>query len=183
MQLVIAGFGLDAWGQVAAIILALYLFLSIILGLVLVAALMFGFAWVHEKADLLKKLRPFVNELNSGFSASKHGDPLPQEVAENKVMEVVTQVPKKTSELPATASNIEQKIEQGSERVASAVIEFRARTAMIKTLTKAFFLPGATRSQRTVREEPTPMLKPGRSPVDSEELSKSPVYEDRIPIV
>jgi len=51
-------------------------------------------------------------------------------------------------------TTIEKKVDEGSERVAHAVIEFRARTVMVKEIAKAFFLPGlAHRDSRSQLEE------------------------------
>src|SRR6266487_2111573 len=46
------------------------------------------------------------------------------------------------AEIPAYAHEIETKVDEVSDRVASAVIEFRARSMMAKSMLKAFFLPG-----------------------------------------
>lgn len=165
MSIVLASGGLAPWGQAAAIILALYLFISIIVGLGLAAALMFGFAWIREKAELIKKLRPLIIQLNQATQAAKQGDPLPREVADNKIMSAVVQVPKVAATLPARANSIEQKVEQGSGRVANAVIEFHARTAMVKGMAKAFFLPGLTKSrpapiERVIERKQDEMVTP-----------------------
>ncbi len=74
MDYVLASDGLAPWGQAAAIVLALYLFVSIVVGLALVAALMFGFAWIREKAELLRRLRPQVMQINQAALATKRGD-------------------------------------------------------------------------------------------------------------
>lgn len=147
MLSVLASGGLAPWGQAAAIILALYMFISIIIGLALAAALMFGFAWIREKSELLRQIRPHVSELNQAAIAVRRGDPLPQEVADNKVISAVAQVPKMAENIAARSSGIEQKVDQGSERVAQVVIEFYARTAMVKGMARAFFLPGLTRAR------------------------------------
>ena len=147
MDYVLASNGLAPWGQAAAIVLALYIFLSIIIGLALAAALLFGFSWIRQKSELLRQLRPHIVELNKAAIAARRGDPLPREVADNKIMSAIVQVPKVTNNIAARASSIEQKVDQGSDRVAGAVIEFHARAAMVKGMAKAFFLPGLTRSR------------------------------------
>src|SRR5258708_29815576 len=48
---------------------------------------------------------------------------------DNKIVRAV-------AEIPARASSIEEKINQGSDRLAGAVIEFRARTAMVQGIVK-----------------------------------------------
>lgn len=150
MGYVLASGGLAPWGQAAAIIIALYVFVSIIVGLVLAAALMFLFAWIREKAELIKMLRPTVLQMNEALEASQRGDPLPPEVADKKIIAAVAKVPKVAATLPARASSIEQKVERGSDRVAGVVIEFRARTEMVKGIAKAFFLPGLTKRRVSV---------------------------------
>src|SRR5260370_14203890 len=118
----LADSGLAYWGQAAAIILGLYLFAVVIIGLALATVLMFALAWLREKAELLKKLRPTVNQMNRALVAAQQGEPLAPEVADNQFIQVVAKIPRVTATLPATASAIEQKVEQGSNRVAGAVI-------------------------------------------------------------
>ena len=145
MHAVFASDILAPLGQAAAFIIALYLFISVILGLALAAGLLFGFAWIREKSELLRKLRPQILELNKAAIAARRGDPLPRGIAENKIVSAVVQVPKVVDNVASGASKVEQKVEQGSDRVAQAVIEFHARTAQVKGMAKAFFLPGLTR--------------------------------------
>lgn len=137
MLYILADNPLAAWGQAAAIVLAIYLFIFILIGLALTAALMFGFAWVHQKAGLVKKLQPMVNNINTTAESAIKGEPLPASVHENKIVQTA-------AEVPAKIDNIDKKIEQGAERVAGVVIEFRARTKMAERMLKAFFLPGLT---------------------------------------
>lgn len=150
MILTLASDGLAPWGQASAIILALYLFLSILVGLVLVAVLMFGFAWIREKAELLRQLRPQIVQLNQAAHAAKQGDPLPPRVADNKVVSAIAKVPRMADNVAARTSQLEQNVDRGSAHVANAVIEFYARTAMVKGMAKAFFLPGLTRRTQPV---------------------------------
>jgi hypothetical protein len=153
MMLVLASDGLAPWGQAAAIILALYVFVSILVSLVLVAALMFGFAWIREKSELLRQLRPQITQLNRAAHAAKRGEPLPAKVADNKVMSALVQVPRVAENVAARASSIEQSVDRGSTRVAGAVIEFHARTAMVKGMARAFFLPGLTKARPVAQEQ------------------------------
>jgi hypothetical protein len=145
MDYVLASSGLADWGQLAAIILALYLFLSIVVGLALAAGLMLGFAWIREKAELLRRVHPLLTQVNQAVATAKRGEPLPREIEDNKILASVVQAPVQVKNIEVRAGNIEQKIEQGSDRVADVVIELRARTAMVKGMAKAFFLPGLTR--------------------------------------
>jgi len=150
MMLVLASDGLAPWGQASAILLAIYLFLSILVSLALVAVLMFGFAWIREKAELLRQLRPQITQLNQAARAVKQGDSLPPGVAENKVVSSIVQVPRIAENVAARSSQIEQSVDRGSTYVANAVIEFHARTAMVKGMVKVFFLPGLTRKAQPV---------------------------------
>jgi hypothetical protein len=144
---VLAGDPLAPWGQAAAIILALYMFVYILIGLAVSAALMFGFAWVRQKAELIKKLRPTVESVNHSLEVANKGELPPPRPGENKVVRTI-------AEVPMRVTTIEKKVEEGSERVAHAVIEFRARTVMVKEIAKAFFLPGlAHRNSRSQLEE------------------------------
>lgn len=165
---VLADSGLAPWGQAAAIILAVYLFASIMIGLVLAAALMLTLAWLREKAEQIKKIQPAVNRINHALVSAQKGEPLPLDMADNQLMQAVSQIPRVAATLPAKASAVEQKVEQGSDRVMHAVIEFHARTEMVKGIAKAFFLPGLTRSrpaaptrtQPIVEREPEPVVMP-----------------------
>lgn len=155
---------LAPWGQAAAMVLALYLFISILIGLALAAALMLGLAWIREKSELLKLLRPRVTELNQAFSAAKKGEQLPAAVADNNVIATTVRLPQQVTQVSHKADGIEQRIEQSSERVANAVIEFHARTAMFKGMARAFFLPGLTRGRPSipVAQPAPPVIQPER---------------------
>lgn len=133
---------LAPWGQAAALVLLLYFLLTILLGLGLTLGLMFGLSWVREKTELIKKLRPTVESVNTTTESAIKGN-LPAPAAhDNTIVRTV-------AEIPVRVRDIDHKIEQGSDRVAAAVIEFRARTQMTKTIVKAFFLPGLTHRQPT----------------------------------
>jgi hypothetical protein len=125
-------------GQIAAIVLLLFMLINILVGLALAAALLLGVSWVREKAALLKKLRPVVDSVNITTEAAIKGEqPLPigNETRTEKIAHAAALVPKYTY-------TVEQKVEQGGDRVAGAVIEFRARTVMVTGTLKALFLPG-----------------------------------------
>jgi len=143
---------LAAWGQIAAIYLVLQLFLLVVIGLALRGALAFIVSWMREKVELVKKVQPVVDSINTTTEAAMKGTP-PAELTQNKVVQVVAQV-------PAQARSIEEKVEKGSDRVAGAVIEFRARTVMVQGILKAFFLPGLTRRQ-VQTQAPLKELGPG----------------------
>jgi predicted PurR-regulated permease PerM len=168
--------GLAPVGQVAAIILVLYLFVSVLIGLVLAAVLMFILAGLREQAEHIRKLRPAINRLNYALTSAQKGEPLPEEVADNQFFQAISQIPRVAATLPAKASAVEQSVEQNSNRVAHAVIEFHARTEMVKGMAKAFFLPGLTRSRsgRIVERAPEPVV------VQREEINEPPPYEEMV---
>ncbi len=159
---------LAAWGQAAAIVLLVYTLVSILIGLVLALVLLLGLTWVRDKAELIKKLRPTVDSVNITTEEAIKGTLPAARAGDNKLVRAV-------AEIPAQANAIEQKVEQGSDRVAGAVIEFRARTMMAKGIVKAFFLPGLThRTQSLLEKEDVGFRSPGyrmlvgeRAPVDA----------------
>ena len=141
---------LAMWGQIAAIILIIELFFFVLIALLLNGVLMFLSDWIRQKAELVKKLRPVVDSVNATTaSASKGGAPLPG-ISENKVVQRMAQ-------LPVQMRAVEKNVERGSSRVASTVIEFRARTVMVQRIVKAFFLPGLTpRQQKPLSDSERP---------------------------
>jgi len=131
-------------GQAAAIILSIYLFVNILIGLAFALVFMFAVAWVGEKAELIKKLRPTVKSVNEAIKNPEDG------ASSNKLVEVVhsiqkAAIPQKIEGVQHSVQGVEQKVNQGADRVAGALIEFRARTAQAQGVLKAFFLPGLTR--------------------------------------
>lgn len=177
------------WGQAGAIVLAFYLFFSIVISLALTAALMFALVWIRSKAELIKKLRPNVNELNQALVAGQKGDPLPQELAHNRIAQAASQVPRIAAQMPAAASSVEQKVERGTDRVAEVVIELRARTEMVKGMARAFFLPGLTRRTRQVapveqaaveREIEREQVQSVGEPTKPEVVREHPRYEEEM---
>jgi hypothetical protein len=182
MQIVLATGWLPPLGQLAAIILLIFLFVSTLVSLLLVAVLMFGFAWMREKIELLKKLRPQVNLFNSALTASQKGEPLPQELADNKVVGTLAQISGIAESLPGKASAVEARVDQGSERVAEAVIEFHARVAMVKGIARAFFVPQTLRSRRAALVTQTVSSEQIAGGAEAEQ-PEPPVYEEEIVIV
>ena len=80
-------------------------------------------------------IRPTVNSVNKTTQAAIAGTLPEAKDDENKLIRTA-------AEIPAYAHEIETKVDQVSDRVTSAVIEFRARSMMAKSMLKAFFLPG-----------------------------------------
>src|SRR5947209_3504463 len=152
---VLAGDPLAPWGEAAAVILLFYMFLSVIIGLAVAVGLLLGLTWVREKVELIKKLRPTVDSVNTTSEAAIKGALPPAGSTDNKIVRTV-------AEVPAYTHTIEKKVEEGSDRVTSAVIEFRARTEMAKTVLKSFFLPGLTHGRpTTLLEEGAGFKSPG----------------------
>ena len=150
MLYVLASNPLAALGQIAAIVLLLYLFILIVVGLALALALLLGLTWVRQKAELIKKLRPTVNSINTTTEAAIHGTLPPSSPYADDTKDKIA---RSVAKVPVYAQTAEQKIEHGSDKVAGVVIEFRARTEMAKGILKAFFLPGLTHRPPTVLEE------------------------------
>ena len=143
---------LAPWAQIAAIILVIELFFFILIWLALNAGLTFLSGWVREKAELIKKLRPVVDSVNATTEAAIKGTLPPAGASDNKIVRTA-------AEIPARASSIEKKINQGSDRVAAAVIEFRARTVMVQGIVKSFFLPGLNKPTARLPASKSPGLK------------------------
>ena len=133
-------------GQVAAIILLIYLFVNVLIGLVIAVVIMFAVAWVGDKAELIKKLRPTVESVNAAIKnpESVEGEPANGLVKAIHSIQSVA-IPQKIEGVERSVQSIEQKVGQGADRVAGTLIEFRARTAQAQGILKALFLPGLTR--------------------------------------
>lgn len=145
-MLIVTGDILMQLGYVAAIILLIYLFVNILIGLALAVGLMFATAWVGDKAEAIKKLRPTIREVNE---ALKNPEAVTGESAQGLVKAIhavqSAAVPQKVEGVEQRVQAVGQKVNQGADRVAGAMIEFRARTAQAQGVLKAFFLPGLTR--------------------------------------
>lgn len=143
MYYILASDPLAPFGQASAIVLAIYMFVLIIIGLALSAALMFGVAWMRQKSEMVKKLRPMVDKVNTTTRSAMSGT-LPVAQPGDKQLDKIVRT---VVEVPMRIQDVDKKVEEGSDRVARAVIEFRARTMMVKGIAKAFFLPGLTRKK------------------------------------
>ncbi len=157
MFVVLASDPLAPWGQAAAILIGLYLFIVVLIGLVLALVLMLGLGWVQQKSQLIKRLRPTVESVNTTSEAALAGKLPPPGDSDNKLVRTV-------AEVPEYAHIAEQKVEMVSDRVAHGVIEYRARTQMVKGMAKAFFLPGLMhrpQAQTALEEEGVGFRSPG----------------------
>jgi hypothetical protein len=150
---VLADSTLAMWGQIAAIILSIYMLVLLLVGLAFSALLMYGSTWVRIKAQLVKKLRPTVNSINAAIDTPS-SETLPAIVEpDNKLVQAVhavqsAQVVQMAKAAEKQIATIEKEVEQGADRVADVVIEIRARTVQAKGILKAFFLPGLTVQKR-----------------------------------
>lgn len=146
MYIFLASDPLSVLGQISALILLIYLFVLILIGLALALVLLIGMTWVREKVSYIKKIRPTVDSVNTTTQSAINGTLPEVGDGENKIIRTA-------AEIPAYTHKAETKVDQGSERVANAVIEFRARTMMAKGILKAFFLPGLTHQPQSQLEQ------------------------------
>jgi hypothetical protein len=121
-------------GQIAAIVICLYIVVFVIITLGFNFAMALGLDWLRQKVELLKMLRPAVDSVNKTTEAVEQG--VPATTNENAIVRTVATV-------PARVQGVDKKVDQISERVINTMIEVRARTVQAKTIAKAFFLPGA----------------------------------------
>jgi hypothetical protein len=145
-MMIVTGDILVQLGYAAAIILLIFMLVNILLGLALAVGLMFGTAWVGDKAELLKKLRPTIRDVNE---ALRNPESVKPEAAHGLVKVIHTVqtagIPQRVEGVEHSVQSVGQKVNEGADRVAGALIEFRARTAQAQGVLKAFFLPGLTR--------------------------------------
>lgn len=142
-------------GLIGAIIICLFAFIFVLIAVALNLGLAFGMGFLRDKVNLVKTLRPQVDKISHTTEAVLHEEPPPDLEKENALVRTAATV-------PARVHGVDHKVDETAARVASAVIEFRARTVQAKTMVKAFFLPGLTR-----RQEPAPASEQGlefRSP-------------------
>ncbi|HLI05458.1 MAG TPA: hypothetical protein VKV40_02715 [Ktedonobacteraceae bacterium] len=167
MLYVFASNPLAAWGQAAAILLVIELFFFVLIGLALMGGLMFGLSWLREKTELIKKLRPTVEGVNTKTEEAIHGTLPPAGPHENKVIHTI-------AEVPAKIDDVEKKIDQGADKVAEMVIEFRARTVMVESIVKAFFAPKTVRRELEKRREEVGFASPGYRMLVEEKVPEAP---------
>jgi hypothetical protein len=140
-------------GQAAAIILAIYLFVNILIGLVFAVVFMFAIAWVGDKVALVKNLRPTIESVNAAIKNPEESPSHAGEGQEAKLLQAVhavqsAAIPQRIEGVREQAQSIEEKLNRGADRVAETMIELRARTVQAQGIVKAFFLPGLTRRKR-----------------------------------
>jgi hypothetical protein len=130
---------LSTAGQIAAIVICLFIFIYIILAVAINLGLAFIGGWMNEKIKIIKVLRPYVDSVNETTEAAERGvKPSPEA---NPVARTVANV-------PLTMQKVDQKVDQVSDRVANVVIEARARANQVGAVAKAIFLPGLVRREQ-----------------------------------
>ncbi len=125
---------LETAGQIAAIIICAFVFVSIILAVAFNLAIAFGMSWLGEKIQVIKMLRPTIESANQATESALKG--IPPDQNQHGILRTAVSI-------PATVHNVEKKVDESTDKVADAVIEFRARTVQAKTILKAFFLPSS----------------------------------------
>ncbi len=118
---------LAAWGQAAAIVIGLFTLIFVFIAVALNIGLAFAFAWVRQKAELVHKLHPTVDKVNEAIQGTPDKDA-------NVVVRSIAIV-------PAGVKTVDKRVDDVSGRVAKGVIEFRARTAQVVTVARAFVAP------------------------------------------
>lgn len=116
-------------GQIAAIIICVFILIAVLLMVAVNLGLAFGTAWLREKINLIKVLRPTVDSVNKTSEAALQGQAPRSD--ENQIVRAVATV-------PGGVHTVDQKVNQATNKVANAVIEFRARTVQAETVVKTF---------------------------------------------
>ena len=132
---------LEAAGQIAAIVICVFVLVSIILAVAFNLAMAFGISWFEEKIQVIKMLRPTIESANQATESALKGTPPDQN--QPSILRAAVSI-------PAAVHNVEKKVDESTDKVADAVIEFRARTVQAKTILKAFFLPGSMHRKQRV---------------------------------
>ena len=142
MQLVIAANPILAmWGQIAAIVICLFVLIFVLLAVAFNVLMAFAMTWVREKVDLIKMLRPTVESINKASESVSQG--VAPIANENAIVRTV-------ASLPTKIHAVDKKVEQSMDRVTNTVIEFRARVVQVQTVVKAFLLPGLMRRKPAI---------------------------------
>jgi hypothetical protein len=116
---------LEVGGQIAAIVICIFALVFILIAAVLHLAMSYLFTWLREKSELVKKLRPLVNNVNKTTEAA---------------------VPR--------VHTLDRRVGQATNRVAHAAIEVRARTVQVQAIVKTFLLPGLITRQKSASKGP-----------------------------
>ena len=157
LHLILADDGdlLTTLGRIAALVLAIYVFLFAVLFFVGSLLLLYGNAWVRDKVGLLHQLRSIVESIVTTLhTPAKESLPVPVESDSrfSQVLQAIhtaqsVQVVEIAKNTQKQVNNVEKKVEPVADRITDGVIEFRARTVMAQGMLKAFFLPGLVKLQ------------------------------------
>lgn len=129
-------------GLIAAIIICCFILIVVLLAVAFNLAMVFGATWIRDKSELLKLLRPYVESVNKTSELTmKGGEPA---ASENPLVRTL-------GSMPARMQDIDKKVDKATDRVAHAVIEFRARTVQVQTIAKAFLMPGLIKRPARLR--------------------------------
>lgn len=159
-------------GQIGAIVIGLYALIFILIALVFNLAMAVAFSWVHEKAKLVKMLRPTVESVNKTSEAMIQGTQPPANG--NKVVQIVAQG-------PAQVHKLDKQVDQVTDKATNALIEFRARTIQMQTVAKAFFVPNLLRRELeqhdkyVAEHDGTQIKSPGLRMLIEEKVPDAPV--------
>jgi hypothetical protein len=128
-------------GQIAAIVICLFILIFVLLAVAFNVLMAFAMTWMSEKIDFIKMLRPAAESINKANESVKQG--VAPMANENPIV-------RRVASLPTNMHAIDKKVEQSTDHVANAVIEFRARTVQIQTVVKAFLFPSMMRPKPAV---------------------------------
>jgi hypothetical protein len=132
-------------GQIAAFIICLFIFVFVLIILVFNLVMAFGIAWMRDKVEFLKALRPYVEDINKETSVAASTGTVPADSA--------NPITRAAATIPVQVDNLDKKVEHATDRVANVVIEFRARTTQAKAIAQAFIKPRAHGAVRSVDQE------------------------------
>ncbi len=159
-------------GQIAAIIIGLYSLIFIVLTVVFGLTMDVTFTWLSEKAKLVKMLRPTIDSVNKTSEAMVNGTQPPAN--ENKIVQIVAQG-------PAQVHKLDKQVDQVTDKVANAVIEFRARTIQVQTVAKALFAPTVLR--RELAEHDGVLLDNNNDGLEIKSPGLRKLMEEKVPNV
>lgn len=162
---------LAAWGNLAAIIICIYAVIFVVLAVAFNLGMAFGFGWLREKADIIKRLRPTVDSVNRTTELTVKG--VEPEANTNKIVRSIAQG-------PVAVHTIDKKVDEGADRVAHYAVEFRARTEQVKAIAQTFLMPRRAqqlpeRSSAEIDAQGLQFSSPGYRTLMSE---KAPDYRD-----
>lgn len=129
-------------GPIAAIIIGLYMVIFIILALAVSVLAAFLAYWVHNKAEVIKVLRPTVDSVNKTTEALQRG--VAPEGVGNDLIRTIAQS-------TVRVQTVDRQMTRISDRVVSSAIELRARSMQVKAVARAFLRPSPLASAEVAR--------------------------------